>query len=151
MKKIHAFAIYGVKKAFFLYLSASISAFFGSVLLALYSFFLKAAWGYLFSGFFFLLGCYVLYLALYQGHFRFARFLSSNAIPVEAVLSHYDEKGQITIYYQAEAMIHGKIVSGRLYGAFDRSFLKERDDGSKLSCLYLSSGEFLALNKQKEN
>jgi hypothetical protein len=151
MKKIHAFEIYGVKKAFALYLTASLLSFLGSLFLALYSYFLQAPWGYLFAGFFFLLGAYVFYLSLYQGHFRYARFLASNAIPVEAILSHFDEKGQITIYYQAEAMVQGKLVSGRLYGTFDRSFFKEYDDGSKLLCLYLPSGEFLALNRQKEN
>jgi hypothetical protein len=151
MKKISSFMIYGVKKTFFLYLFGSLLSLLGGIGLFLYSYFLQAPWGYAFAAFFLLLAGYILYLSLYQGYFRYKKFLSLHALPVEAILSHYDEKGQLSIYYQAEALIGGKLVSGRLYGTFDAAFRTNYDDGASLKCLYLPTGEFLALQKQKEN
>lgn len=150
MRKFVSFDIYGVRKAFSLLVFSSLFTLLGAIALFLYSYYQNAVLGYLFAGALFLVSLYILYLALYQGFFRYKKYLAVPGEKTTAVLSHFDEKGAISVFIQGEALIDGKLVSGRVYGTFDQAFRDRYDDGSSLECRYLRTGEFLALEKQKQ-
>lgn len=142
------FEVYGVKKIFILYLCAALFTFLSGVAMVLCGYFLSVVIAYYPAAFFLAGGIYIGYLAYHEGFSRYEKFVKTPGQNVEAVLSHFDSRGQISVYLQAEAMIDGKLVQGRLYGTFGPSFLKAYDDGSKVKVRYLSTGEFLMLQKQ---
>jgi hypothetical protein len=143
--------IYGVRKTCFLLLGGSLLSFLGTGALIACGIATGMNWVYYSAGLLGAFSLYVLYQALYQGVFRYRTLVKVSGIDVEAVITHFDSHGNVSMFVLAEAFIGGKIVEGRLYGTFDDDFRYHYDDGTKIRARYLASGEFLLYQKQPQN
>lgn len=148
IKPVKTWQIYGVKKVFLLYLLAFFLALIGIGVLLYATLKNGNAWGYYLIGILGLVALYVLYLGIEVGFFRYRKYVKVSGVDVNAVITHFAEDGNLSLYVLAEASIGGKLVTGRLYGIFDQSFQDNFPDGRSVKVRYLATGEFLLYAQQ---
>lgn len=143
--------VYGEKTFFLAFLGLSVLSLTAGVTFALLGLFLKIDWLY-YPAFFFAAGfLYVLYLAFYEGLFRYEKLRKTQGKIVRVLLSHTNPATGIvsTGFIGVLNFESPHPVTGTLVGTFGPFFYKHYVEGSVVFCYRLKTGELLFLADQK--
>ncbi len=146
-----AFGVYGEKTFFILYLLAAILSLVSGTILFFFAWILKIDWVYYPVFFFGAAFLYLLYLAFYEGVFRYEALRKSQGKIVRVLLSHIDPLTGVSslvllgvVNYETKAPVVGKLV-----GTFGPIFCKKFREGDVVSCYRVKTGELLVIADQK--
>jgi len=145
-----AFGVYGEKTLFGCYLAAALLSLVAALALVFFALTTGLNWLY-YAVFFFGAGClYTLYLAFYEGVFRYEALRQSQGKIVKVKLAHQDPLTGILsplvlglVNYEAPTP-----VVGRLVGTFGPFFHRKYRDGNVIFCYRLKTGELLVIADQ---
>jgi hypothetical protein len=146
-----AFGVYGEKTLFRCYLAAAVFSLVFALALLFFALTLGIDWLYYALFFFGASALYTLYLAFYEGVFRYEALRESQGKIVKAKLSHQDPLTGIIsplligiVNYEAPNPVVGQLV-----GTFGPFFHKKHQEGDVIFCYRLKSGELLVIADQK--
>jgi len=147
-----AFGVYGEKRIFLFYLLTAGLALAGGLVFYYFAATTGESWLYYVVFFFGAVCLYTLYLAFYEGLFRYEALRHGQGTLVKAVITHVDprdgsfSKARLGVVTER----NGQLAVGKLVGTFGPFFSKKHPEGTKVYCYRLKTGELLVLASQRK-